>query len=318
MDELDGDDLRDLLVDFKRHLKSKNKAPNTIDSYVSIATAFVDFLDLEGMSRVAQGLTYRHFEHYFAMMVDRPNMRTGKPLSAAYRAKHFRSLQQFAKWLYTTEEVVDRNPFDKLTPPDVPEELPEVLTETQMRKLLDTTKGKSFENLRDRALLYLFIDTPSRLDELATLQADDPETGEEGSFDFEVDVAHVMGKGRKPRDVPFGPTTGEALRRYIRARRRHPYARKTTAFWLGRKGALSSWGVRQIIYRRADEAGVRVHPHLFRHTFSHRWLLNGGQETDLMRLAGWKSRQMLQRYGASAGSERAREAHRRANLTDRL
>lgn len=318
-EEVEGDDLRDLIPDFKRHLKSRNRAPNTIDSYVAIATTFVDFLDAEGMSRIAQGLKYQHFEHYFAMMQDRPNSRTGKPLSASYVAKHYRSLQQFARWLYEKEEVVDRNPFDKLNPPDVPESLPPVLTEAQLRKLLDTTKGKTFENLRDRAILLMFTDTPSRLDEIATLDVDDPATNELGSFDFEADVAHVMGKGRRPRDVPFGPTTGEALRRYLRARKRHPFAQKTTAMWLGRKGALTPWGIRQIIYRRAEEAGVpNVHPHRFRHTFSHRWLANGGQETDLMRLAGWKSRQMLAKYGASAADERAQSAHRRANLTDRL
>ncbi|MGH3516267.1 MAG: hypothetical protein ACRDQ7_02375 [Haloechinothrix sp.] len=39
---------------------------------------------------------------------------------------------------------------------------------------------------------------------------------------------------------------------------------------------------------------------MFRLTFAHRWLAEGGQEQDPMRLAGWRSREMIGRYGASA------------------
>jgi len=59
-------------------------------------------------------------------------------------------------------------------------------------------------------------------------------------------------------------------------------------------------------------------PDQFRHTFAHQWLAQGGGETDLMRIAGWKSRAMLQWYGASAADARTREGAPPPPHADRL
>jgi hypothetical protein len=50
----------------------------------------------------------------------------------------------------------------------------------------------------------------------------------------------------------------------------------------------------------------------------HEWLMGGGDETDLMRLTGSKSRTMTGRYAPSAGAERAIAAHKRYSPRARL
>jgi site-specific recombinase XerD len=304
------DDLQELVPDWVRHLKATNHAPATVKSYLTVATEFMGYLVEAGMPTAAGSITSEHIETYLVALSERPNKRTGKPISAGHVAKHYRSLMQLFRWLDEVEGEIETTPFAKMSPPAVPEVPVPVLTEEYCRGLLATCKSNSFEDRRDGALLRLFLDSGARLGELVPLTVDD--------LDFDADTASVLGKGRRPRVVPFGNKTGEALRRYLRIRAKHAFAEKTTALWLGKKGHLGESGIRGIINRRATIANLpHIHPHQFRHTFAHVWLANGGQEQDLMRIAGWRSRDMVSRYGASVATERALDAHKKAGLGDR-
>jgi integrase len=91
------------------------------------------------------------------------------------------------------------------------------------------------------------------------------------------------------------------------------------ALFLTQRGPLSADGARDRVKLRGQLAGIEdLHPHRFRHTFAHDFLMSGGQERDLKRLAGWSSDVMLERYGASAADARAKAAAQRLKRGDRV
>jgi integrase len=206
------------------------------------------------------------------------------------------------------EEEIERSPMEKTRPPLVPESPVPVIEDDEIRRLIRACEGKDFEARRDLAIIRLLLDTGMRRAELLSLKVED--------IDLDSNEAEVLGKGRRKRRVPFGRKTTLALDRYIRARAKHRY-NESNFLWIAQQGRLGDTGLRLILKTRGEQAGIpNLNPHRFRHSMAHLWLARGGSEGDLMRITGWKSREMLNRYGASAADQRAKEAHKRLGIGD--
>ncbi len=293
--------LPDLIGDFERSLRARNRARKTIVAYTDAARRFAAWLTDKGHPLAVDEIQRRHVEDWVIGEV--------AAHSASTAAGRYRYLQQFWRWAVEEGEVA-KSPMAGMSPPSIPERPVPVYEVGELRALLKATEGTGFEQRRDHALIRMFIATGVRLGEMAGMKLD--------SLARDEQAVLVIGKGDRGRWVPYSPKAAQALDRYMRERRRHEMA-GVDWLWVGQRGRLTASGITQVLRRRAKQAGVEgVRPHRFRHDAAHRSLDAGMAEGDVQELFGWRSAQMLARYGASARSERARRAYRRVDLEDGL
>ena len=285
---------------WKLALRAERKSPATVKSYAEGVHAYLKWCQTTG---APAELTKPNAQAFVADLLDNG----AAPKTASARLL---GLRRFSAWLASEGELAD-DPLAGIKQPKIDRKVIDALTDEELADLIKACRGKRFTDRRDEAVVRLMAETGLRSGELIAMRLDDVNLGR--------GLAVVRrGKGGKGRVVPFGPQTGAAIDRYLRVRHTHRLA-DGDQLWLGADNwrPFSYFGLRHALQRRAELAGIKgFHPHKLRHTAATRWLRAGGSEGGLMAVAGWSTRDMIDRYTGASASERAATEARGLNLGD--
>jgi len=296
-----SNELEKALCGYLLSCKVEGKTPKTLEIYDLAITRFVRFAQDNHLplnpAEISAGDVRLYLLHCYE--------RGLKPSSVH---AYYRSLRTFFNWL-ESEELIKASPMKNIKPPRLPKQLVKPFSRKDIDKLLFYCSGRRFVDLRNRAILLLFIDTGLRLSELANIQLEDINMGQE--------LIKVMGKGSKERVVRFGKVAQKAMVRYL-LERRDDYS----CLWVtASRKPMSKFSIQTMVGRLCRMAGVvdaKPGPHTFRHTCAINFLRNGGDSCVLQYMLGHSTLEMTRRYLSSLGQEELIRVHKQASPVDRM
>lgn len=189
------------------------------------------------------------------------------------------------------------NPCDGVRPPKKGRDLPKALSVEQSAALLDGDRhgdvnqdnNAALLELRDRAIFELFYSSGLRLAELAALDRDGP-------LDLAAGEVTVTGKRGKRRIVPVGEKALAALREWL-TRRAELAAPDEPALFVSQRGArLAPRSIEQRLTQWAQGSGLKVHPHMLRHSCASHLLQSSGDLRAVQDMLGHASIATTQVY----------------------
>ncbi|WP_297070033.1 site-specific tyrosine recombinase/integron integrase [Thermococcus sp.] len=195
---------------------------------------------------------------------------------------------------------------ERLKPPKVPRGLPKALTKEEVRSLISVIPPT---RKRDRLIVLLLYGAGLRVSELCNLKKSD--------VDFERSTLLVRGgKGAKDRVVPVSRSLLEEIRSYLKSRD------DMSEYLLveerrSSKDSISTKTVWYLLKRYGKRAGLKVTPHMLRHSFATHMLENGVDIRAIQELLGHSNLSTTQIY-TKVTVEHLRKAQEKAKLIEGL
>ena len=222
-----------MIKDYNRYLRiERAMSQNTVASYCSDVERFMDFY--QGRIENADS---EDIEQYIG---------SRKDLTARSQARVISSLRSFYDWL-VQEGMITDNPCDNVDAPKIGRNIPDVLSEEEVSRLMDVVDTSTWFGLRDRAILEVMYGCGLRVSEAVNLKIS-------GLF-LEEGFIRIIGKGNKERLIPIGDLAIEALLTYMEARILPADRASIITSWISTASGRSwwsSWTAVDIMSRRLN------------------------------------------------------------------
>ena len=285
----------DAFLDAQAH--ERRASPHTLAAY---RRDLAELLRLSAATSAAELAQITHHEiRRCAMQLH------GGGLSPRSIARMLSAWRGFFRWLGRNEWFepgsdtlrLSVNPCDGVRPPKKGRDLPKVLSVEQSTALLERENLADLPDdlliLRDRAIFELFYSSGLRLAELASL---DCNCAAGSGLDLAAGEVTVTGKRGKTRIVPVGAKALAALRDWL-TRRAEISAEGETALFVSRRGTrLAPRSIELRLTRWAQGSGLKVHPHMLRHSFASHMLQSSGDLRAVQEMLGHASIATTQVY----------------------
>lgn len=206
-------------------------------------------------------------------------------------------LVAFCRWMEQEELIPAANWGRRVRKALVDKAEPRHMTAEECRRIVTAVefmrvKPNLLLSKRDKAMLYMLLDTGMRRTEFCRLKLAD--------VDLQARCINVdnTSKGRREREVCFGFVASSALQSYLRERRKYLKGRDVPHLWITRvRRCISPQELYDIVRRASDMAGLsNVRVHTFRHTNCTMLIDNGCHLSDAQQLLGHANVSTTQMY----------------------
>ncbi len=262
---------------FETYLRlEKSLSENSIGAYLNDVSKLENYFSENGTDISPANVSYPDLKEFIQWYGDdNKNSRTQSRVLSGIRA--------FYKFLLIEGEI-NENPSSLIESPKIGLKLPEVLSVSEIDRMISEIDLSKPEGHRNKAIIETLYGCGLRVSELVSLRLTDLHEGE--------GYIVVTGKGDKQRLVPVSGKALKEIEIYRHDRNQLPVIHHQNVLFLNRRGrGLSRAMIFTIIKDLAAKAGIRknISPHTFRHSFATHMIEAGADLRAVQEMLGHES-----------------------------